>query len=121
MPAIAVRDENSEAMSTSSSLRPIYIAGFVVVGVLLLGVALWLAIRTHRRRAQAKREENLGAAFLSVKGLVREGDVHTEKAPLPESVFGSFSFVEIVLMYSRLETSKPSKALLSLASSSLVL
>ncbi len=50
MPAIAVRDENSEAMSTSSPLRPIYIAGFVVVGVLLLGVALWLAVRTHRRR-----------------------------------------------------------------------
>ncbi|PBK78500.1 hypothetical protein ARMSODRAFT_924877 [Armillaria solidipes] len=86
MPAIAVRDVNSEAMSTSSSLRPIYIAGFVVVGVLLLGVALWLGIRTHRRRAQAKREENLGAAFLSVKGLVRDGDVHTEKAPLPENL-----------------------------------
>lgn len=86
MPAIAVRDVNSEAMSTSSSLRPIYIAGFVVVGVLLLGVVLWLGIRTHRRRAQAKREENLGAAFLSVKGLVRDGDVHTEKAPLPENL-----------------------------------
>ncbi|KAK0228847.1 hypothetical protein IW262DRAFT_645398 [Armillaria fumosa] len=86
MPVIAVRDENSEAMSTSSSLRPIYIAGFVVVGVLLLGVALWLAIRTYRRRAQAKREESLGAAFLSVKGLVRDGDVHTEKAPLPENL-----------------------------------
>ncbi|KAK0196809.1 hypothetical protein F5146DRAFT_1013017 [Armillaria mellea] len=86
MPAIAVRDENSEAMSTSSSLRPIYIAGFVVVGILLLGVALWLAIRTYRRRAQAKREESLGAAFLSVKGLVRDGDVPTEKAPLPENL-----------------------------------
>ncbi|KAK0463806.1 uncharacterized protein EV420DRAFT_1618708 [Desarmillaria tabescens] len=86
MPAIAVRDENSAAMSSSSSLRPIYIAGFVVVGVLLLGVALWLAIRRYRRRAQAKREENLGAAFLSVKGLVRDGDVPTEKAPLPENL-----------------------------------
>ncbi|KAK0483982.1 hypothetical protein IW261DRAFT_1583211 [Armillaria novae-zelandiae] len=86
MPVIVLRDENSEAMSTSSSLRPIYIAGFVVVGVLLLGVALWLAIRTYRRRAQAKREETLGAAFLSVKGLVRDGDVHTEKAPLPENL-----------------------------------
>ncbi|PBK92881.1 hypothetical protein ARMGADRAFT_929500 [Armillaria gallica] len=73
-------------MSTSSPLRPIYIAGFVVVGVLLLGVALWLAVRTHRRRAQAKREENLGAAFLSVKGLVRDGDVQAEKAPLPENL-----------------------------------
>ncbi|KAG7448138.1 uncharacterized protein BT62DRAFT_891058 [Guyanagaster necrorhizus] len=74
-------------MSSSSSLRPIYIAGFVLVGVLLLGVALWLAIRRYRRWAQAKREGNLGAAFLSVKGLVRDGNVHTEKAPLPE--FGS--------------------------------
>ncbi|KAK0211045.1 hypothetical protein DFS33DRAFT_1297100 [Desarmillaria ectypa] len=113
MPAIVVRDENSEAMSSSSSLRPIYIAGFVVVGVLLLGVALWLPIRRNRRRAQAKREENLGAAFLSVKGLFRDGDVHTEKAPLPEnpqaiqsSTFSREQLTRSVILPDKVLTSK---------------
>ncbi|TFK40285.1 hypothetical protein BDQ12DRAFT_490822 [Crucibulum laeve] len=71
MPAIHLlrRDD-----SDSSPLNPIYIAGFAVVGAIVLGVAIWLALRFHRKRAAAKREETRGAAFLSVRGLVKEGE-----------------------------------------------
>ncbi|KAF9019386.1 hypothetical protein BDZ89DRAFT_1073048 [Hymenopellis radicata] len=85
MPALLnTRDENSEVMSGSSSLRPVYIAGFCVVGAILIGLAIWLSIRIYRRRAQAKRDNVRGAAFLSVKGLVRVEA--TEKEPLPENL-----------------------------------
>jgi len=60
--------------TSSPVLNPIYIVGFVLVGVALLGLLVWLAIRTHRRRAVSKREENRGAAFLSVRGLVKNGE-----------------------------------------------
>lgn len=57
----------------SQPLNPIYIAGFCVVGAIILGVAIWLLVRLQRKRAMAKREDIRGAAFLSVQGLVREG------------------------------------------------
>ncbi len=82
MPALfntVARDENSALMSGSSSLRPVYIAGFSVIGAILIGVAIWLSIHIYRRRAQAKRDNMRGAAFLSVKGLVRD-----KEEPLPE-------------------------------------
>ncbi|KAF5371846.1 hypothetical protein D9615_009545 [Tricholomella constricta] len=38
-----------------------------------VGLVIWLLIRVQRKRAAAKREEIRGAAFLSVRGLVKEG------------------------------------------------
>ncbi|RDB25827.1 hypothetical protein Hypma_006477 [Hypsizygus marmoreus] len=58
----------------SSPSNPIYIAGFCIVGAILLGLSIWILIRFQRKRAAAKREENRGAAFLSVRGLVKEGE-----------------------------------------------
>ncbi|KAJ3500956.1 hypothetical protein NLJ89_g9561 [Agrocybe chaxingu] len=63
--------KRSDDYSTISN--PIYIAGIVVVGVIALGVGLWLSLRVYRKRAMRKRQENMGAAFFSVKGLVPEG------------------------------------------------
>jgi membrane protein implicated in regulation of membrane protease activity len=48
------------------------IAGFATAGGILLLVGLWLLIRVVRKRAQRRREDKRGAAFLSVKGLVNE-------------------------------------------------
>lgn len=67
MPVLSARDE-------SSTMRPIYIAGFAVVGAIVLAVSIWLAIRFYRHRALKKRENMRNAAFLSVKGLVRDDD-----------------------------------------------
>ncbi|KII89878.1 hypothetical protein PLICRDRAFT_40059 [Plicaturopsis crispa FD-325 SS-3] len=58
--------------STSSITNPIYLAGIAAAGALVLGCALWLIIRAVRKRAQAKRDNARGAAFLSVRGLVKE-------------------------------------------------
>jgi hypothetical protein len=39
-----------------------------------LGIATWLGVRYYRNRVQAKREDKRGAAFLSVRGLVKESE-----------------------------------------------
>jgi hypothetical protein len=74
-------------MSMSSPLGPVYVAGFVIVGLAILGLSVWLAIRIRRKRSKAARDDLRGAAFLSVRGLVREDDQqNTEKEPLPENL-----------------------------------
>jgi hypothetical protein len=77
--------------TSSSSLKPEYIAGFVIVGVLVLAVAIWLGVRKYRKHALAKRESQLGAAFLSVRGIRPED----EKVESAGYVFRSFSFPPI--------------------------
>ena len=59
--------------------NPIYIAGFILVGVLSLGVVAWLALRLYRQRVAHKRESMMGAAFLSVKGLKQKAEYLSEK------------------------------------------
>src|ERR1700753_440694 len=66
-----------------SSSTGVYVAGFVVAGLVLTGAASWLAIRFLRKRAQRKDEDNRGAAFLNVRGLVREDGEKTEGDALP--------------------------------------
>jgi hypothetical protein len=76
MPAVTIfrRDTHN-----SEPLNPIYIAGFCVVGAIILGLGVWGLIRYQRRRAAANREEQRGAAFLSIRGLVKAGN--EEKSP----------------------------------------
>jgi len=70
------------AHDSTSSPRLIYAGVFLIV-VALVGLATWIGVRTFRKRAQAKREDAQGAAFLSVRGLVKEEK--TEKSdPPPE-------------------------------------
>ncbi|KAG1887249.1 hypothetical protein F4604DRAFT_1238465 [Suillus subluteus] len=52
--------------------RTIYIVGFTIAGLLAAISVIWLALRFFRRKLQAKRAEERGAAFLNVRGVVRE-------------------------------------------------
>lgn len=61
----------SAASSNESISNPLYLAGVIVAVVIVLVIAIWLGLRTYRKRIAAKREEKMGAAFLSVKGLVK--------------------------------------------------
>ncbi|KAJ3734212.1 hypothetical protein DFJ43DRAFT_1064047 [Lentinula guzmanii] len=63
------RDDSSN--DNDSSLSPIYIAGIALIGSIVLGVSVWLTVRQLRKRARSKRESERGAAFLSVRGVVR--------------------------------------------------
>lgn len=95
MPAFTFRSEeanssqsSSSGLSLSSPNGPIYIAGIAVVGALVLGCILWFIIHTIRKRNRRKREDGRAGAFLSVKGLVKEGDSSSEETmtELPEFV-----------------------------------
>lgn len=67
-----------------SSNTTLYIIGFVIAGVSILGATAWLAIRFIRRRARRSDEENRGAAFLNVRGLVREIGEKDQDDALPK-------------------------------------
>ncbi|KAF9468158.1 hypothetical protein BDZ94DRAFT_1184579 [Collybia nuda] len=64
-------------------INPIYIGGFCVVGVIILGLGVWGLIRWRRKRASSKREEQRGAAFLSVRGIVKDGIKEKSSETLP--------------------------------------
>lgn len=64
--------------SSQTTLLGISIIAFVS-GLIVLAVAIWFVIRFFRRRAQEERIANRGAAFLSVRGLVKESDTTVEK------------------------------------------
>lgn len=65
-----------------SSSTEVYVAGFVVAGLFLLGATAWLTIRFLRKRAQRKEEDKRGAAFLNIRGLIREdGEKNGDSLP----------------------------------------
>lgn len=78
-PHISPRADLPSSASSTSISNPIYVAGIVVAVVAILGISVWLGLRVYRKRVAAKRESKMGAAFLSVKGLVREDDSMDEK------------------------------------------
>jgi len=67
-----------------SSKTGLYVAGFVIAGVVMIGAVAWLTIRFLRQRARWGDEDNRGAAFLNVRGLVREDGEKGEVGPLPK-------------------------------------
>ncbi len=77
MPPVRIHSRSS---SPSASINPTYIAGLAIAGVVVIGLFLWFILRMIRKRAASKREENMGAAFLSVRGVVVDDNV-TEKNP----------------------------------------
>ncbi|EIN04826.1 hypothetical protein PUNSTDRAFT_128082 [Punctularia strigosozonata HHB-11173 SS5] len=84
MPSLVLRS-SSAPTSTASATKvsnPTIIAGICVASVVAFSLALWLGIRTFRKRAQNKREDARGAAFLNVRGLVKEGS-DSEKQDIP--------------------------------------
>jgi len=68
----------------ASSNIVLYIAGFSIAGVVILGAATWLAIRFLKQRARRNDEDNRGAAFLNVRGLVREAGEKGQGEGLPK-------------------------------------
>jgi hypothetical protein len=81
------RDDNLPRSQSSLSFGPVYIIGIALVGCILLGISTWLLLRLYRKRLRAKREDARGAAFLSVKGLVRESAEY-EKSSIPPEILG---------------------------------
>ncbi|KAJ7104231.1 hypothetical protein B0H15DRAFT_918828 [Mycena belliarum] len=69
MPVLARRSADAPPV-----LSPQHIAGIVLCAVLVLSVAVWLALRRCRARAQARREKTRVAAFTPVRGVYRESD-----------------------------------------------
>lgn len=73
------RDTASSDDSSTATLSPIYIAGIALISAIVLAVVLWLVIRQLRIRSRRRREDARGAAFLSVRGVVKE-----EKGAFPQ-------------------------------------
>lgn len=68
-------DDGSSVPSTETAetlSSPTILAGIIVAAVIFLGIAVWLGLRVYRKRARNRREAKMGAAFLSVKGIVRD-------------------------------------------------
>ncbi|PPQ67474.1 hypothetical protein CVT25_006015 [Psilocybe cyanescens] len=71
MPVVIARSDPGSSNGPTLA-NPIYLAGLIVALVILAGAGAWLGLRTYRKRMMSKRQEKTGAAFLSVKGLVRD-------------------------------------------------
>jgi hypothetical protein len=67
-------DGNNFNASSGISRIGLYIIGSSVAGTLILGVALWLAIRFLKRRGPAKKGDRHGAPLISVPGNVEEAE-----------------------------------------------
>jgi hypothetical protein len=66
--------QQSDLSSTFTTIHsPIAIAGITIISFIFCGVFSWLGFRFYQKRDAAKRESRMGAAFLSVKGVVPDG------------------------------------------------
>lgn len=83
MPVIALFDRAGGSTSAAQDDRGIsamYIVGFAIAGVVVLGIILWLGIHLYRKRRERQRQDRMGTAFLSVRGLVKENESYLEKS-----------------------------------------
>jgi hypothetical protein len=72
-PYFLARSDSADASPIPIS-KTVYIVGFTLAGFFLALAASWVALRFFRRKLQEKRAEARGAAFLNVRGVVREMD-----------------------------------------------
>jgi hypothetical protein len=72
-PYFLARSDSADAGPIPIS-KTVYIVGFTLAGFFLALAASWVALRFFRRKLQEKRAEARGAAFLNVRGVVREMD-----------------------------------------------
>ncbi|KAJ3838320.1 hypothetical protein EV361DRAFT_847254 [Lentinula raphanica] len=93
MAILIPRDDS--ANDNGSSLSPIYIAGISLIGAIVFGVVLWLTIRQLRKRSKNRRESERGAAFLSVHGVVRDGQEKESQSESPHVPTGLFSRAQL--------------------------
>ncbi|PCH42456.1 hypothetical protein WOLCODRAFT_137920 [Wolfiporia cocos MD-104 SS10] len=80
---LVARDSYPMGTVSASTLKSDHtmIAGVVVACVIVAGGALWLGIHFLRKRRAAKRESERQAAFIPVRGVVRE----TQQARAPSA------------------------------------
>jgi uncharacterized SAM-binding protein YcdF (DUF218 family) len=62
-----------DAGSTQNKLPIIALIGFGIAGVIVLVLTAWLSVMFWRKRQKKKREDARGAAFITVKGVVKDG------------------------------------------------
>jgi len=74
----------------TSSNNILYIAGFTVAGIVILGAVCWLTIRLLRKRARRSEQDDRGAAFLNVRGLIREDGEKSRGGALPKYGYHRF-------------------------------
>jgi hypothetical protein len=72
-PYFFARSDSADAGPIPIS-KTVYIVGFTLAGFFLALAASWVALRFFRHKLQEKRAEARGAAFLNVRGVVREMD-----------------------------------------------
>ena len=78
-----------QAASSSDGMSSVAYVGFGVAGLFVLGVVGSLFFLWYRRKRKQEREEERGLAFLTVKGVLKEGS-----EPLPSYVHYHFIFVK---------------------------
>lgn len=89
MPALHLFQRSSTDSFSLTIHSPITIAGLTVIALTFFVISSWLGFRVYRKRAAAKRESKMGAAFLSVKGLVQDDGLGNEKDEVITSVLYS--------------------------------
>lgn len=73
------RGDITDAKVGNTNVPVIVVVGFGVAGALLLFVVIWISLKACRKRAKKRREDARGAAFLTVKGVMKE----SSGGPLP--------------------------------------
>lgn len=82
MPALDL----SQSDPSSTIHSPIIIAGIIVIVLIFCGTFSWLGFRFYQKRALAKRESEMGAAGLPVKGVGHNGS---------RNAHGAFTSVQV--------------------------
>jgi len=98
--------QRSDSSSTFTTIHsPIIIAGLTVIILIFCGVFSWLGFRIYQKRVASKRESKMGAAFLSVKGIVPDGPGNEKGAHTVTNGFSRHMIDSTVIL--------PQKALLN--------
>ncbi|KIP11216.1 hypothetical protein PHLGIDRAFT_28110 [Phlebiopsis gigantea 11061_1 CR5-6] len=95
--SLVARDATSQE-DAQKKLTPTLIVGIVIAVLIVVGLAAWLAVRALRKRRAAQRQEERGAAFLNVRGLVNEGDEKSYGLAMKGDLFSKSQMSESVVL-----------------------
>ncbi|KAG2756880.1 hypothetical protein P692DRAFT_20765263 [Suillus brevipes Sb2] len=105
-PHLLSRSDSTDPSGDLPISRTVYIVGFTLAGLLVVTSMIWLALRFFRRKLQAKRGEERGAAFLNVRGVVREMDEPFSQFPSQST---TVVFPQKVVVPRPAQTARPSR------------
>jgi flagellar biosynthesis/type III secretory pathway M-ring protein FliF/YscJ len=72
MPSVLTGSLSRRETKEGTQLDTVYIVGIAVVGVIVVCVALWLAIRQYRRRIAREKQKKHESAFIPVPRLAKD-------------------------------------------------